>query len=72
MGLHGLLQGYLYHVSPKFKRPKRSLLNAWTSPSLNSVSVCKKKGMLLGYWWKSQKETGHWEDLDVSGRIILK
>jgi hypothetical protein len=24
------------------------------------------------FWWESQKERGHWEDLDVGGRIILK
>jgi hypothetical protein len=25
----------------------------------------------MGFWWESQKEIGHLEDLDVGGRIIL-
>jgi hypothetical protein len=25
----------------------------------------------IGFWWESQKERDHWEDLEV-GRIILK
>jgi hypothetical protein len=28
--------------------------------------------MHIGYWWESQKERDHYEDHDVSGRIILK
>jgi hypothetical protein len=27
--------------------------------------------MYSGFWWESQKERGHHEDLDVDGRIIL-
>jgi hypothetical protein len=26
--------------------------------------------MLIGYCWKSQKETGHWKDQDVGGWTI--
>jgi hypothetical protein len=26
----------------------------------------------IGFWWESQKERCHYEDLDVGGRIILK
>jgi hypothetical protein len=28
--------------------------------------------MHIGYWWESQKERSHYEDLDVGGKIILK
>jgi hypothetical protein len=24
------------------------------------------------FWWRSQKERDHWEDLDVADRTILK
>jgi hypothetical protein len=27
--------------------------------------------MHIEYWWESQKERVHWEDLDVGGWIIL-
>jgi hypothetical protein len=26
----------------------------------------------VGFWWESQKEGDHLEDLDVDGRLILK
>jgi hypothetical protein len=26
----------------------------------------------MEFWWESQKETYHYEDQDVGGRIILK
>jgi hypothetical protein len=28
--------------------------------------------MCVGYWWESEKERGHQNDLDIDGRIILK
>jgi hypothetical protein len=31
-----------------------------------------RRRMNIGIWWESQKETDHYEDLDVGGRIILK
>jgi hypothetical protein len=31
-----------------------------------------RRGMLIGYWWGSQKERDHWEDQDVGGWTILK
>jgi hypothetical protein len=29
-----------------------------------------EKRMHIGYWWKIQKERGHWEDQDVGGGTI--
>jgi hypothetical protein len=29
-------------------------------------------GIHVGYWWESQQERDHYEDLDVGGRRILK
>jgi hypothetical protein len=26
----------------------------------------------MGFWWENQKGTDHYEDLDASGKIILK
>jgi hypothetical protein len=31
-----------------------------------------RRGMHIGYWWKSQKERDHWEDLDIGERIKLR
>jgi hypothetical protein len=31
-----------------------------------------RRGMHIRFWYESQKERDHWEDLDVGGRIILK
>jgi hypothetical protein len=31
-----------------------------------------RRGMNIGFWWESQKEGNHWEDLDVDERIVLK
>jgi hypothetical protein len=31
-----------------------------------------RRGMQIGFWWKSQKEKGHYEDLAVGERIILR
>jgi hypothetical protein len=28
--------------------------------------------MHTGFWWEGQKERDHYEDLDISGSIILK
>jgi hypothetical protein len=30
------------------------------------------RGMHIGFWWESQMERDHWEDLDIGGRIILE
>jgi hypothetical protein len=31
-----------------------------------------RRGMHIGYWWESQKERDHLEDIDVGGWTILK
>jgi hypothetical protein len=31
-----------------------------------------RRGMLIGYWWESQMERDHWEELYVGARIIIK
>jgi hypothetical protein len=31
-----------------------------------------RRGMHVGFWWESQKERDHYEDLDLCGRIILR
>jgi hypothetical protein len=31
-----------------------------------------RRGMYIGYWWKSQKEGDHWEDQGVGEWKILK
>jgi hypothetical protein len=33
--------------------------------------VFKRRGMLIGFWWKSQKERDLKEHLDIGGKIIL-
>jgi hypothetical protein len=32
----------------------------------------KKRNILYGYWWESQKERDHWENQDVDGWTIVK
>jgi hypothetical protein len=36
------------------------------------VAQMGRRGMLVGYWWKIQKEIDHWEDQDVGGWTISK
>jgi carbohydrate-selective porin OprB len=31
-----------------------------------------RREMHIGYWWESQKERDHWEDVDVGGWTVLK
>jgi hypothetical protein len=36
------------------------------------VAPMGRRGMLIGYWWESQKETDHYEDQGVGGWTVLK
>jgi hypothetical protein len=36
------------------------------------VAYMERGGMHSGVWWENLKERDHQEDLNVSGRIILK
>jgi hypothetical protein len=34
--------------------------------------VWGRRGVCTEWWWESQRESGHWGDPDVDGRIILR
>jgi hypothetical protein len=36
-----------------------------------ACSTNGRRGLHVGFWWESQKERDHQEDLDIGGRIIL-
>jgi hypothetical protein len=69
------------HATPSIR--KRNLVNLFSSP--NVIKMMKSRRMrwvghvaCMGakrnayrFWWESQKERDHQEDLDVGGRIIL-
>jgi hypothetical protein len=40
--------------------------------SLHKRPKLRRRGMHIGFWWESQEERNHLEDLDIGGRIILK
>jgi hypothetical protein len=37
-----------------------------------NVARMGRRGMYVGFWWESQKERDHSEDLDVGDMIVLK
>jgi hypothetical protein len=64
------------------KLHNEELHNVYCSPSIitmiksrrmrwaGNVARMGRRGMHIGFWWESQKERGHYEDLDVGGKII--
>jgi hypothetical protein len=36
------------------------------------VALMGRRGIYTWFWWESQMERNHYEDLDVGGTIILK
>jgi len=38
----------------------------------DSVSMLKTAEVLTGFWWGNLRERGHFEDLGIDGRVILK
>jgi hypothetical protein len=60
--------------------------NLYSSPSTSIIRIIKsrrmmwavhvarmwRRGLHIGYWWESQKESDHWEEEDVGGWTILK
>jgi hypothetical protein len=34
------------------------------------VAGIRRRGMCMGYWWESQRETDHWKDQAI-GRLII-
>jgi hypothetical protein len=36
-----------------------------------NVARMRREGMLVVFWWESQKERDHYEDLGVDGRMML-
>jgi hypothetical protein len=61
----------------------RSCINLYSSPSIIRMLKSRRmrwtghatrmgREMYLGFWWESQKERDHWEDLDVAEKEIIK
>jgi hypothetical protein len=57
----------LYPSSSKIRMIKCRRMG-WTGQIVRTA----RRGIHTGYWWESQKERDHKEDLDVGGNIILK
>jgi hypothetical protein len=55
------------YSSPSIIRIIKSRRMRWAG----HVARMGRRGMLIDYWWESQKERDHWEDQDVGGWIIL-
>jgi hypothetical protein len=40
----------------------------WTG----NITRTGQRGMHVDYWWESQKKRERWDNLNISGRILLK
>jgi hypothetical protein len=56
------------YSSPSIIRMIKSRRMRWAG----HIARMGRRGMIIGYWWESQKERGHWKDQDIGGRTILK
>jgi hypothetical protein len=56
------------YSSPSIIRMIKSRRMRWAG----HVARFGRRGMLIGYWWESQKERDDREDHDVDGSTILK
>jgi hypothetical protein len=56
------------YSSPSIIRMIKPRAIRWTE----HVESKGRRGMHIGYWWESQKERDHWEDLDVDWKDNIK
>jgi hypothetical protein len=54
---------YTLYSSPSVIRLIKSRMMRWKG----HVARMGRRGMHVGYWWESQKETDNWEDQGVGG-----
>jgi hypothetical protein len=57
-----------FHFWPNIVRMIMLRMMRWAG----HVAYMWRRGMRTGFWWESQNEKDHYEDLAVGGRIILK
>jgi hypothetical protein len=55
-----------FYCSPSIIRMITSRRMRWAG----RIESIEQKGMRTGFWWESQKEINHQEDLDEGGRIL--
>jgi hypothetical protein len=56
------------YSSPNIVRMIKSRRMSW----VGQVGSMGSREMFAGFWWESQKERDHYEDLYVSGKIIFR